>query len=45
MVPVNGSVTIADPQSAASAIQRDSLTLGYTTKHAVREIGTVLPAR
>jgi DNA-binding transcriptional MerR regulator len=42
MVLVNGSVAIADAQGAAAAIQRDSLTLVYNTKYAVREIESVI---
>jgi hypothetical protein len=44
IVLVNGSVSIVDAHGAAAAIQRDSLTLVYNTKHAVREIGSALPA-
>jgi hypothetical protein len=44
IVLVNGSVSIVDAKGAAAAIQLDSLTLAYNTKHAVREIGSALPA-
>jgi DNA-binding transcriptional MerR regulator len=37
-VLVNGSVTVVDEADAAEAIQNESLTLVYNTKHAVQDV-------
>ena len=41
-VLVNGSVSVVDEQDAAAAIERESLTLVYNTKYAVREIESAI---
>jgi DNA-binding transcriptional MerR regulator len=42
-VLVNGSVSVVSHAEAATAIQRESLTLVYNTEHAVREVEQALP--